>query len=223
MRKKVLLLFLCGLAMSACGTKKEVTRHEVVSDVIRMDSLPSDDDGSDVGESSGSGYSEADAPVMDVAGDLGNEADADVPHGLQVTDSLYGVTMQVPDYLDLDAEGLMDHHFLDYYGSYSDEPDVYHVGLEIISSVWDLDAVKPLADVTPDDWVLECDGEVDEDGYAMGVGHIFFTDGRSNAGEHEFQALVYVTAKGEELTEQTLREVMGSLDFSDFYFDNFAD
>lgn len=131
---------------------------------------------------------------------------------------IYGMTCDVPSYMHRSEDAgtgylvYVDH----------DENPVRYVSCQVTSDAWSDVELKDLADIGYEDVVFEDMTGNDGDGYRRSA-HYFFVTDRTNAGEHEMQVLVSVTADSEASCNETLERIMRSMDFSEFYFDGFAE
>lgn len=200
MRKKALLL-LMGLCVVAggCGVKQKGRPVEVEDKVIQQAEIQA--------ETVDENWSDTEA--------VGIENDGHV-----TTEPCYGIRLQVPSYLNYDAEELENHKTL-VYNCYDDSADITTVSLSVSGDAWDSVELCDITDVSPDKAVYE-DTVVDDDG-AMGCAHYFFVTDSNNLGsDHEFQVLVYVHGRDKGSVEAELTQVMNTMDLSGFYYDNFA-
>lgn len=200
MRKKALLL-LMGLCVVAggCGVKQKGRPVEVEDKVIQQAEIQA--------ETVDENWSDTEA--------VGIENDGHV-----TTEPCYGIRLQVPSYLNYDAEELENHKTL-VYNCYDDSADITAVSLSVSGDAWDSVELCDITDVSPDKAVYE-DTVVDDDG-AMGCAHYFFVTDSNNLGSgHEFQVLVHVHGRDKGSVEAELTQVMNTMDLSGFYYDNFA-
>ena len=135
-----------------------------------------------------------------------------------ISDAIYGLKYDVPSYM---------HKSDDAAGGYQiyvdhDDNHVSYVSCQVLSDAWPDVELKDMSELSYDDVVYEEMVGNDGDGYRRSA-HYFFVTDKTNAGAQEMQVLVSVTADSDEFCTETLEHIMGSMDVSDFYFDNFAE
>lgn len=133
------------------------------------------------------------------------------------SEQVYGIRFDVPANMMFDKENLENHSVLCYY-DLSDGADVSYIEVEVYGDAWG--DIVSIDELTPDKAVYE-DVTVSDDG-ANGAFHYFFVTDKTNAGEHEMQVLVHMTAKNEKALSRELVHVAKTMDLSNFYYDNFS-
>lgn len=133
-------------------------------------------------------------------------------------DAIYGMTCDVPSYMHRsDDAGTGYLVYVDHDGN-----PVRYVSIQVTSDAWPDIELRDVSEKGYGDAVFEDMTGNDGDGYRRSA-HYFFVTDRTNAGEHEMQVLVSVTADSEASCNEALENIMRSVDFSEFYFDGFAE
>lgn len=136
-----------------------------------------------------------------------------------IGEDVYGLRYDVPSYMhksdDSSRKGYL--VYID-----NDDNGVSYVSCQVSSDAWPDVELKDISEIGMDDAVYEETTGNAGDGYRKSAHYFFMTD-KTNAGEHEMQVLVTVTAGSEESCVDVLQHIMESMDFSEFYFDNFAE
>lgn len=146
------------------------------------------------------------------------EQKAEMPAGYMTTDSFYGLVYEVPDYMNRSEDDSSS--YMTYVNH--DEKPVSYVSCQVTTDAWSDIELKDVSEISYDDAVFEDMTGNKGDGYRR-TAHYFFTTDQTNAGEHEMQVLVSVVGDSEKSCDETLSHIMQSMDFSEFYFDNFAE
>lgn len=146
------------------------------------------------------------------------ERKKEVKPAYAISEAIYGLKYDVPSYMHKsDDAGRGYQVYVDH-----DDNHVRYVSCQVLSDAWSGIDLKDISEVSYADVVFEEMTGNDGDGYRRSAHYFFMTD-KTNAGEHEMQVLVSVTADSDESCNEALEHIMGSMDFSDFYFDNFAE
>lgn len=126
-----------------------------------------------------------------------------------------GIELEVPEYMrasDRNSDGN--------YDWFASDEKIRYVYVQVSGDAWP-DELKDISDITVDDVVWE-DMTKHDDTFML-TGHYFFTTDKTNIGEHEIQVLFGVHADSERAAEMEAKHVAETLDFSNFYFDRFAE
>lgn len=217
--KKKYVAFVLGLCflLGGCGGAKQGKPIEVDDKVVQKAAVEREIDvAPGVERADESGVVESDETET-----VELEIEQPVMNGYVTSEPIYGIRTQVPAYLQYDEDEMLNHKELVYH-CHDDGADVSYVSVDVSSDAWGTVELCDVGELTPDKAVYE-DPVVGDDDCRQSA-HYFFTSDSNNFGsDNEFQVIVHVSGKDEASVNRELTAIMAGMDFSGFYFDNFAE
>lgn len=146
-----------------------------------------------------------------------NDIAAETESSYMRVDGLYGLSYEVPEYMTYSEGGTSMENYYNFDGN-----PVSYITCEVNSGVSPDPDMKDMFELEPGDITYESFGGDEENGYKYTGHYVFLTD-KTNAGTHEMQVIMSVTGATEQIAVEECERLMRSIDFSEFYFDNFAE